>query len=135
NGIKGELRIVYIAEEGILHAQYAAYIVWVLNLSLIALIIAFTVAAAISAMITAILQAKRDFPLRLSGCSWIRIIQERMVKDVLLVLSVIFLVSFVQGTDEIIAILIAGMYGLVVLPLSHWVATNWCFNGVIRRKI
>ena len=58
-----------------------------------------------------------------------------MVKDVLLVLSVIFLVSFVQGTDEIIAILIAGMYGLVVLPLSHWVATNWCFNGVIRRKI
>lgn len=135
NGIKGELRIVYIAEEGILHAQYAAYIVWVLNFSLIALIIAFTVAAAISAMITAILQAKRDFPLRLSGCSWIRIIQERMVKDVLLVLSVIFLVSFVQGTDEIIAILIAGMYGLVVLPLSHWVATNWCFNGVIRRKI
>ncbi len=73
--INGELKVVYIAEEGILQAQFAAYLVWLQNLSLFAFIIAFSVATAISALITATLQAKRDFPLRLAGKSWLRILQ------------------------------------------------------------
>ncbi|MDI3410479.1 hypothetical protein QKW52_09375 [Bacillus sonorensis] len=82
-GLNGELKVVYVAEEGILHAQFAAYVVWLLNLALIALVIAFTVAAAISALITALLQAKRDFPLRVAGQSWLRILQSRVAKEML----------------------------------------------------
>jgi hypothetical protein len=40
-GLKGELKVAYIAEEGILLAQFAAYVVWLQNLALIALVVAF----------------------------------------------------------------------------------------------
>ncbi|WP_270572880.1 hypothetical protein [Bacillus glycinifermentans] len=135
--INGELKVVYVAEEGILHAQFAAYVVWLLNLALIALVIAFTVAAAISALITALLQAKRDFPLRVAGQSWLRILQSRVAKEMLAGAGLVGVVVLFQrpDPDEMGAVLVAAVYGLLVIPLSHLFAARWCFDSVSKRRI
>lgn len=134
-GLKGELKVAYIAEEGILLAQFAAYVVWLQNLALVALVVAFTVAAAISALITALLQAKRDFPLRVAGRSWARILQSRVAKELLVGVGLVGVVVVFQKPDAMGAVLVAAAYGLLVVPLSHLFAARWCFNGVSRRRI
>ncbi|MGN1400422.1 MAG: hypothetical protein ACI4XL_02870 [Bacillus sp. (in: firmicutes)] len=133
--ISGELKVVYIAEEGLLQAQFAAYIVWLLNLALVALVIAFTVAAAISALITALLKAKHDFPLRLAGRSWIWILQGRVIKEILAGVGLVVIVLVLQRPDEMGAVLVGAAFGLLVVPLCHMLASRWCFDGVSRRRI
>ncbi|USG67845.1 hypothetical protein NDK47_11435 [Brevibacillus ruminantium] len=134
-GIKGELKVVYIAEEGILQAQFAAYLVWLQNLSLMALAVAFSVATAISALITAILQAKRDFPLRLAGRSWMRILQSRVTKELLVGIILVIIVVKLQRPDETGIVLVTAAYGLLIVPLSHLFAVRWCFSGASKRRI
>lgn len=133
-GIEGDLSIVYVAEEGILRAQFMAYIVWLMSLALAALVIAFTVAAAISALITALLCAKRDFPLRLSGRPWAQILQGRVNKELLAGTALVCLVAIFQRPDTIGTLLLAALCGVIVVPLSHLWAANWCFSGVRRRR-
>ncbi|UTR16056.1 hypothetical protein MM221_05710 [Salipaludibacillus sp. LMS25] len=135
SGFNGELNVAYIAEDGILQAQFAAYVVWLQNLALMALIVAFSVATAISALITALLKAKHDFPLRLAGHSWRRILQSRVMKELLVGVGLVCLVILFQGVNEIESILVVAVYGFVVVPLSHLFTTRWCFNGVSRRRI
>lgn len=135
HGIKGELEVVYIAEAGILQAQFAAYLVWLQNLSLIALAIAFSVATAISALITATLQAKRDFQLRLAGRSWIRVLQRRVINELLVGIILVIIVAILQRPDAIGIVLATATYGLLIVPLSHLFAVHWCFNGVSKRRI
>lgn len=134
-GIKGELNVVYIAEEGILQAQFAAYLVWLQNLSLIALVIAFSLATAISTLINATLQAKRDFPLRLAGQSWMQILKNRVTKELLVGLILMIIVILLQKPDAIGIIILTVVYGLLIVPLFHLLAVNWCFNGVSKRRI
>ncbi|SCE66889.1 hypothetical protein GA0074695_0175 [Micromonospora viridifaciens] len=134
-GIKGDLSVVYVAEEGILRAQFMAYVVWLMNLALAALVVAFTVAAAISALITALLHAKRDFPLRLSGRPWGRILQRRVAKELLAGAALVCLVALFQRPDAVGALLVAALFGMFAVPLSHLWAANWCFSGVSRRRI
>lgn len=134
-GLQGELNVVYIAEEGILLAQFAVYVVWLLNLALVSLVVAFTVAAAISALITALLQAKRDFPLRITGRSWVRILQSRVAKELLAGVGLVGVVVVLQRPDAVGPVLVAAVYGLLVVPLSHLFAARWCFDSVSRRRI
>ncbi len=134
-GINGDLSVVYVAEEGILRAQFMAYVVWLMNLALTALVVAFTVAAVISALITALLHAKRDFPLRLSGRPWARILQSRVSKELLTGAALVSLVALFQRPDSTGALLVAALFGMFVVPLSHLWAANWCFSGVSRRRI
>lgn len=134
-GFQGELQVVYIAEEGILRAQFALYLVWLQSLSLITLIIAFSIATAISALIAATLQAKRDFPLRLAGKSWMGIIQSRVLKEFLAGIILIIIVILLQKPDEVEITLITAVYGLFIVLISHLSAVHWCFNGVSRRRV
>ncbi|WP_353892793.1 hypothetical protein PRVXH_002167 [Proteinivorax hydrogeniformans] len=134
-GFSGKLNVVYIAEEGLLQAQFAAYVVWLRSLALVALGVAFTVSAAISASITALLQAKRDFPLRLAGQSWLRILHRRIAKEILVGVVLVSVVILFQRPYSLGPILVAAMFGLTVVPLSHLIATRWCFNGVSKRRI
>lgn len=135
HGIHGELHIAYIAEDGILQAQFAANVVRLQSFALIALVVAFTVATVISALITAILRAKHDFPLRLAGQSWARILWNRVVKELLIGTGLAGIVVMLQRPDAMEAVLVIAVYGLLVVPLSHLFATRYCFNGVIRRRI
>jgi len=133
-GIGGELNIVYIAEEGMLQAQYISYIAWLQNLSLITLIIAFSIAVAINALIIARLHAKRDFPLRVAGKSWFSIIQVRVAREFLVGLGFVGVVYLLQRPEEIGPILVIMTYGLLIVPMSHLLAIRWCFNGVNSRQ-
>lgn len=134
-GFKGELTVVYVAEEGILRAQFMAYLVWLMNLALAALAVAFAVAAAISALITALLHAKRDFPLRLAGRPWARILRTRVATELLAGTALVALVAVFQRPDALAALLVAALFGAFVVPLSHLAAASWCFNGVSRRRL
>ncbi|WP_433351018.1 hypothetical protein [Micromonospora sp. CA-111912] len=134
-GIKGDLSVVYVAEEGILRAQFMAYVVWLMNLALTALVVAFTVATAISALITALLHAKRDLPLRLSGRPWARILQSRVARELLAGAALVSLLALFQRPDSMGPLLVAAMFGMFVVPLSHLWAANRCFSGVSRRRI
>ena len=134
-GFRGYLDVVYIAEEGLLMAQFAAYVVWLRSLALVALGVAFTVAAAISALITALLQAKHDFPLRVAGWSWVRILQSRVAKEMLVGAGLVAVVVLLQRPDAMGPVLVAVAFGLLVVPLSHLLAVRWCFDGVSRRRI
>ncbi|MGN9907775.1 hypothetical protein ACTMTJ_09495 [Phytohabitans sp. LJ34] len=129
------LRVVYIAEEGIIQARFAAYVVWLRSLALAALAAAFTVAAAVSALITALLHAKRDFPLRAAGQSWALILRRRVAKELLAGLGLTMIVLLFQKPDAIGAILVAAALGLLVPPLGHLFSAQWCFAGVGRRRI
>lgn len=133
--LKGELNVVYIAEEGILRAQFTAYVVWLMNLALVALFVAFAVAAAVSALISSLLHAKRDFPLRLSGRSWTRILQNRVAREILVGMVLAALVLLVQGFDSTGPVVVAAVFGLLVVPLSHLSTAQWCFAGVGKRRI
>ncbi|MBB4826117.1 heme/copper-type cytochrome/quinol oxidase subunit 2 [Sporosarcina luteola] len=134
-GIKGELKVVYVAEDGILQAQFAAYLVWLQNLSLIALVVAFSVATAISALITATLQAKRDFPLRLAGQAWGQIIGNRMTKELFAAIILLGMIVMLQKPTVSGVLISTGTYALLLIPLSHLLAVRWCFNGVSKRKL
>jgi len=133
--INGELNVVYIAEDGILQAQYVAYVAWLQGLALIALVVAFTLASIIHAMITARLQAKNDFPLRLAGRSWMRIIKKRIIKELFVGLALVAIVLILQKPEDIEIIIMVATYGCIIVPLSHLLFVRWYFNGVSRRKI
>lgn len=134
-GFSGKLDVVYIAEDGLLMAQFAAYLVWLRSLALVALGVAFIVATAISAFITGLMKAKRDFALRLAGQSWARILQGRIAKELLAGVIIVGAVVLLQRPDKIMPVLVATVFGLLVVPLCHLFAARWCFDGVSRRRI
>jgi hypothetical protein len=81
------------------------------------------------------LQAKRDFPLRLAGQSWARILQGRIAKELLAGVILVGVVVLFQRPDAMGPVLVAAAFGLLVVPLSHLFAARWCFDGVSRRRI
>lgn len=135
DGITGELTVVYIAEEGILRAQFLAYAVWLMTLSLVALVVAFAVAAGIYALISALLNAKRDFPLRLTGRSWGQIVQARTARQVLVGAGLVGCVALLQRPDPVWAMVAAALFGAFVVPLGQLLAARWCFVRVSKRQL
>lgn len=134
-GFKGELNVIYIAEEGMLMAQYTAYVAWLQSLALIALLVAFTLACAISSLITARLQAKCDFPLRLAGQSWFKIIQSRVIKEMLVGVGLTGIVITIERPEAMWIVLMTLTYSAVIVLMSHFFTARWYFNGVSRRRI
>jgi hypothetical protein len=134
-GVEGDLNVVYVAEDGILIAQFTAYMVRLMTLALAGLAVAFSVAAAITALITSLLHAQRDFPLRLSGRSWPRIIRGRAARDLAAGAALVGVVALIQRPSQAGALLAAALLGALVVPLSHLLAARWCFAGVVGRRI
>ncbi|MER5640299.1 hypothetical protein ABT095_25555 [Kitasatospora sp. NPDC002227] len=134
-GFGGDVDLVYIAEEGLLKAQFAAHVTWLLNLALLALVVAFVVAAVVSAVISAQLHTKRDFPLRTAGHPWAWVLRDRVAKEVLAGAGLMTAVILVQQSTEVTAVLTASAFGLSTTIVSHLIAARWCFSAVSRRKI
>lgn len=128
-------RVQYIAEEGLLLAQYTAYFAWLQGVALVALVVALSVAASISAFVVAVVRARRDFPLILSGLSWPAILGGRVATDwaVFAVLTVLILVA--RGFDKWPLVLGASLLAAVAVAFTHYVATQWSFANVSRRRI
>lgn len=135
HGLEDTLQVRHVAEDGVLRAQYAAYMAWIRGISLAGLMAAFALSAGISAFITALLRARRDFPLRLAGTSWPEILQGRVSREVLLggALSAVVLLGQAPGAGTGVAL--AALLALASVPLSHFLTTRWCFGAVSRRQL
>ncbi len=81
HGLRDRVEVKYVAEEGVLRAQLTAYFAWLQGVSLVALIVALATSALIGAFITAVLNARRDFPLRLAGKRWAEVLADRVARE------------------------------------------------------
>lgn len=135
HGLRKAVTVKYVAEEGVLRAQLTAYFAWLQGISLVAMIVALVVAALIGAFITAVLKARRDFPLRLAGKRWAEILAGRVAKEWIVGVALAALVILARGLDG--GVLIAGvaLAGLLVSPLIHVVAARWAFANVSLRRL
>jgi len=135
HGLHNKVSVKYVAEEGILAAQYTAYFAWLRSISLASLVVALVISALITAFITAVTKARRDFPLRLSGSHWRKILVGRIAKEWLAGVVLAAPVIAFAGTQA--APLVAGVAVLCLLaaPLMHLAAAQWSFTNVSLRKI
>jgi len=134
-GIDGTIRPLYVAEQGILEAQFAAYLSHVLAVSLIALAVAFLVSSAVTAMVFALMNARRDFPLRLTGAGWSRIVSSRTLVDVGAATALGIALVAVQPESTRVVTAVASVSAVVVLYATHLVATRAVFGRVATRKL
>ena len=126
-GFKGQLQVVYIAEEGLLLAQFTKYIVWLRSLALFALGVAFVVATAISAFISGLLKAKRDFAVRLSGQSWVQILEGRIAREVFIGGVLVALIVLIQKPDSIIPALVVCNIWLACCTFEPYICCTLVF--------
>src|SRR5665647_2195602 len=134
NGLTDKVYVRYVAEEGVLRAQYTAYFAWLRGASLAALVIALAVSATVGALITAMLKARRDFPLRLAGTSWAKILASRVSVEWLAGLAITGLVLTWQGGTFAALVALAAAIALLTSPLTHLVAARWSFTNLNLRR-
>ncbi|MEV8373534.1 hypothetical protein AB0P21_12395 [Kribbella sp. NPDC056861] len=135
HGLQYKTQVKYAAEEGVLLAQFTAYFAWLQGVSLIALIVALVVSSLIAAFITAVLRAKRDFPLRLAGQEWREILADRVIIEWCVGLGLaVMIIGFRRG-DGALLVAAAALVGLLAAPVTHLLATRWTFENVSRRRL
>ncbi|RRS01526.1 hypothetical protein [Glycomyces terrestris] len=136
-GVRGELYPLHAAEEGILQAQFAAYLARLLALAVAALAVAFVVAAAVNAIVAALLHARRDFPMRLSGATWERAARPRAGRELLAGAPLVLLVlAFRLADPAALAVTAAtGAAGLTLLYFGHGIAAGAVFSHVTHRRL
>lgn len=134
-GVDGTLRTVYVAEQGILEAQFATYLAALLMVSLAALTAAFLVAAAVNAMISGLLHAHRDFPVRLTGANWEQVVRPRAKREAAIgTILAIVVIAFQPPETWIVTSSVAAL-GLTAVYFSHVIAASAVFRQITRRRI
>lgn len=133
-GLEQSVRVVHVADDGILRAQYTAYTAWLRAIALSVLAAAFVMAAGVSALVSAMLCSRRDFSLRLSGRAWWAILGPRVARECLAGALLTAGLVLVQPLESVAALLLAALAGLVVVPVLHLAATRWCFANVSLRR-
>ncbi len=127
--------VKYAAEEGVLRAQVTAYFAWLQGVSFLSLNLALVVAAVLGAFITAVLKARRDFPLRLAGKRWSEILSERVVAEWALGLGLATLVVLFRGAQDGLLVAAVATGVLLLSPVTHLVAARWAFARVAVRQL
>lgn len=135
HGLQYKTTVRYAAEEGVLLAQFTAWFAWLQAVSLIALIIALVVSSLIAAFITAVLRAKRDFPLRLAGQQWREILADRVIIEWCVGIGLAAMIILLRRGDGALLIVAAALVGLLAAPVTHLLATRWTFENVSRRRL
>ncbi|MEV8371708.1 hypothetical protein AB0P21_03175 [Kribbella sp. NPDC056861] len=135
HGLQRQLTVLYAAEDGVLIAQYTAYFAWLQGVSLIALIVALVVSSLIAAFITAVLRAKRDFPLRLAGQKWREILADRVIIEWCVGIGLTATIIGLRRGDDALLVAVAALVGLLAAPVTHLLATRWTFENVSRRRL
>jgi hypothetical protein len=135
HGLQYKTQVKYAAEEGVLLAQFTAYFAWLQGVSLIALIVALVVSSLIAAFITAVLRAKRDFPLRLAGQEWREILADRVIIEWCVGLGLAAMIIGFRRGDGALLVAAAALVGLLAAPVTHLLATRWTFENVSRRRL
>lgn len=135
HGMQGKVHVKYVAEDGVLRAQLAASAAWLQGMSLVALIVALVVAASIGAFITAVLKARRDFPLRLAGKRWVEILADRVAREWVGGIALIGLVILVRGLESSVLLSLVAAAVLLLSPLTHFLAARWAFTRISLRRL
>ncbi len=135
HGSQRDVQVRYVAEEGILRAQFTAYFAWLRAGSFAALIVALVVSAAIGAFIAAVLKARRDFPLRLAGQPWWAILADRVGREWAVGAVLTVLVILARGGDSVALVAGVAVAASVIAPLTHLVAARWTFTNVSLRRM
>jgi hypothetical protein len=135
HGLQYKTTVRYAAEEGVLLAQFTAYFAWLQAVSLIALIVALLVSSLIAAFVTAVLRAKRDFPLRLAGQQWREILADRVIVEWCVGIGLAAMIILLRRGDGALLIAAAAVLGLLAAPVTHLLATRWTFENVSRRRL
>jgi hypothetical protein len=135
HGLEHRVQVKYVAEEGILIAQYTAYFAWLRGISLLALIAALVVSALIGAFITAVLKARHDFPLHLAGQPWVEILKGRVAKEWVVGIALAVLVILLRGQEGGPLVAAVAVAALLISPLTHLVAARWTFANVSLRRL
>lgn len=136
HGLQDEVDVRYAAEEGVLRAQYTAYFAWLQGFSLASLTLALAVAALVGAFISALLSARRDFPIRLAGHSWTSIIAARVGREWLIGAMLTAVVIGIRGFDgDSILTTATALVTLGLSPLAHLLAVRRSFSNVTRRRL
>jgi hypothetical protein len=135
HGLQGKVYVKYVAEQGILMAQFTAYLAWLSGLSLASLIVALAISAGISAFIVAVMKARHDFPLRLAGHHWRTILAGRVSKEWFVGGLLAAPVIATQGRQGAALVGAAAAACLLISPLMHLVAARWSFTNVSQRKL
>lgn len=135
HGLQRRVQVKYVAEEGILRAQFAAYFAWLRAGSFAALIVALVVSAAIGAFIAAVLKARRDFPLRLAGKSWWEILTDRVAREWGVGAALTALVILVRGWQGSVLVAGVAVAASLIAPLTHLLAARWAFANVSLRRM
>ncbi|MCS6711599.1 hypothetical protein JSY14_06000 [Brachybacterium sp. EF45031] len=134
-GIEGTIRPLYVAEQGILEAQFAAYLSQLLAISLAALTIAFLVASAVTAMISGLINARRDFPLRLTGSTWAEVVRSRALLDVGMGTVIAIVIIAIQPVSTMAVTALASAFAIIAIYGSHLIAARAVFDRVVHRKL
>jgi hypothetical protein len=134
NGLTGKVDVRRLADEGILQAQYTAYFAWLRGAALAALVLALAVSATVGALLTAMLHARRDFPMRLAGFSWATILAGRVGAEWLAGLVIAGLVILWQGSSVAALVALTASFALVISPLMHLAAARWTFTNLTLRR-
>ncbi|MDT0188355.1 hypothetical protein Q9S36_50015 [Microbacterium sp. ARD31] len=135
HGLGTTLQVKHAAEDGVLRAQFTAYEAWLRGAALVALAAAFVLALAISAMITALLQARRDFPLRLDGRSWGSILRQRIGREWAAGLVLGGVVVLSQGPTTLPPTAVVVALTIAAAVAAHVAAVRWTFRKVSQRTI
>lgn len=133
HGLQNKVYVKYVAEEGVLRAQLAASVAWLQGISLVALVVAL-----IGAFITAVLKARRDFPLRLAGKRWMEILADLVAREWSVGVALIGLVILVRGVEGgvvVVVVAVVAVAGLLLSPLTHLLAARWAFARVSLRGL
>ncbi|HEX5543438.1 MAG TPA: hypothetical protein VFX60_18110 [Micromonospora sp.] len=137
-GLADVVRVQYMAEDGLLRAQFLAYFAWLHGISLAALVAAMVICAAVGSVISALLNIRRDFQLRLAGTSAARILAHRMAPEVAVglgLVAAILMLTLWRGSPGAPLIIAAGALGLLISTLCHFAAHRWTFSAVINRAV
>lgn len=135
HGLSRDVRVVNSAEDGVLRAQYTAYFSWLRGVSLAAIAVALLVSVGVSALITAILSAKRDLPLRLQGYSYLRIAVDRSYLEYGFIVAALMATMTLQSFSNWWAPLAVAVAALLAAPCAHVLATGWCIRKAIQRAL
>lgn len=134
HGLQHQVFVKHIAEQGILRAQLTAYFAWLQVVSLVAITIALVMSAAIGALITALVKARRDFPLRLAGRRWREILAGRVVNEWLVGASLALVILLLSGSEGAVLVAAVAAAGMLASPVVHLLATRWNFTNISLRK-
>ncbi|HEX5595952.1 MAG TPA: hypothetical protein VFX61_08060 [Micromonosporaceae bacterium] len=137
-GLADAVRVQYVAEDGLLVAQFLAYFAWLHGISLAALVAAMVICAAVGSVISAVLNLRRDYQLRLAGTSAVSILANRLAPEVavgLALVAAILALTLWRGSPGAPLIIAAGALGLAISTLCHFAARRWVFSAIVNRAV